>query len=52
MHEYAWLPVSLGYWCLVMTRQKQPDEFGSVQGNTVCPDLAECSKVDWMEFYL
>ncbi len=51
MQERAWLPVALGYWCSVMTwqnrRQKQPDEFWSVQGYTLCPDSVKCSKIDW-----
>ncbi len=46
-HEHAWLPVALGYWCLVMMRQKQLEEFWCVQGYTVCLDSAKCSKVDW-----
>ncbi len=36
-HGHAWLPVALGYWCSVI-RPKQPDEFWSVQGYTLCPD--------------
>ncbi len=39
---WAWLPVALGYCCLVMMRQKQPDI-----GYTLCPDSAKWSKVDW-----
>ncbi len=29
-HEHEWLPVALGYWCLVTMWQKKPDEFWSV----------------------
>ncbi len=50
MHGFHWHWVTgILWWC--DRRQKQPDEFWSVQGYILCPDSAKCSKVDWTELH-
>ncbi len=46
MHGFQWHWVTGVYWWRDR-RQKQPEEFWSVQGYTVCPDSAKRSKVNW-----
>ncbi len=46
VHGFQWHWVTGVYWWHDRT-QKQPDEFWSVQGYTLCPDSVKCSKVDW-----
>ncbi len=49
-HEHAWLPLALGYWCLLMTWQRTETAgiiLKCIEIYSLCPDSAKCSKVDW-----
>ncbi len=46
VYGFQWHWVTGVYWWRDRI-QKQPEEFWSVQGYTLCPDSVKCSKVDW-----